>query len=56
MTPSMPNLPGPWFSGMKGTQLSGFTYFAANATNSTITVTLIATMIEFTNADWVIPT
>jgi hypothetical protein len=41
---------------MNGTQLSGLTYLAAKATNSTITNTLMATMIELTKADWVMPT
>jgi len=41
---------------MNGCQLATSMYCAPNAMNSRMTVTLIATTTELTNADWVMPT
>jgi hypothetical protein len=54
--PPQPNVPGPSEAGMNGCQLAGLITWMAKARNSRITVTLIVTMIELTNADCVMPT
>ena len=56
VTPSKPNLPGPWFSGMKGTQLAGSTYWMPKPRKAAMTATLIATTTALTVADCVMPT
>ena len=54
-TPSMPYRSGPSLAGMNGVQFAGSTYWMPKAMNSRITVTLTATMIELTKADWLMP-
>ncbi len=54
--PLQPNSPGPVFSGMKGCQLPGSMCAAPMPMNRQMTVTLMATMIALTKADWVTPT
>ncbi len=56
-TPLQPNSPDtPVFSGMKGCQLAGSMWAAPKPMNRQITVTLMATMMALTKADWVTPT
>ena len=54
--PLKPNWPGPWFSGMNGTQLAGSMYWMPKPMKAAMTATLIATITALTLADWVMPT